>query len=215
MIIRLFALTLTVAFGCNVATVAAQETLTLEERVAARRAARLQQTETVPVHTPVNLSAMERRSAERRAQRLNNAPLPLKIALINAVNMQRARMGLPALRPNMLLEKAAMSHAQDMKTRDYFAHENPEGLRSQDRIKATGYGVINAQECHCRYEAYFGENLAKGQRTVAEVIEDWMASPPHREAILEREFMEIGVGIVDDLWVLNFGGVTITSGGAR
>lgn len=222
--IRFFLLALALTIGCNTGTVSAQG---LTDRVAARRALRQQaepeksitqlrqirqsrlgtQTASVPANAT---SSLELRREQRRTQRLNNEPLAIKIALIDAVNMERAKMGLSALRLNMLLGKSAQAHAQDMKKRDFFAHVNPDGLHSQQRIKATGYGVINAQKCHCHYAAYFGENLAKGQRTIEEVVKDWMASPPHREAILERNFTEIGVGIVDAFWVLNFGGIEIT-----
>jgi len=186
----------------------------MEARVSTRRAERIRQEQSnmqiVPAHTQSILSSLELRREQRRAQRLSNEPLPIKRVLVDAVNMERAKMGLSALRFNILLEKSAQAHAQDMKTRDYFAHINPDGLHSQQRIKATGYGVINAQKCHCHYSAHFGENLAKGQTTVKEVVRDWMESPPHREAILERDFTDIGVGIIDDLWVLNFGGIDIS-----
>lgn len=124
--------------------------------------------------------------------------------------MERAKHGVAPLRYHTELEASAQGHALDMKIRDYFSHENPEGQRSGDRIKETGYGVVNAQECRCSYKVYLGENIAKGQTTVAQVIKEWMESPSHREAMLSKDYQEVGVGIVDDIWVLNFGSVDIT-----
>ncbi len=154
-------------------------------------------------------STLLNRREMRRLQRLDEKPLPLKAEVIEGVNMERAKMGLPALRPHMDLETSAQLHAQDMKNRDFFSHENPDGLRSSDRIKATGYGVVNAQECRCSYRVFLGENLAKGQTSVEQVVREWMESPSHREAMLSKDYNEIGVGIVGDIWVLNFGKVEI------
>jgi len=159
-----------------------------------------------------NGSSLLERSNARRAERLGELPSPIKFQLIDSVNMERAKMALPPLRAHIDLETSAQRHAQDMKNRDYFSHENPDGLRSNDRIKATGYGIINAQECRCSYKVYLGENLAKGQTTIEQVVREWMESPTHRDAILSKDYDEIGVGIVDDIWVLNFGKIEITVG---
>jgi len=159
-----------------------------------------------------NGSSLLERSNARRAERLGELPSPIKFQLIDSVNMERAKMALPPLRAQIDLETSAQRHAQDMKNRDYFSHENPNGLRSNDRIKATGYGIINAQECRCSYKVYLGENLAKGQTTIEQVIREWMESPSHRDAILSKDYDDIGVGIVDDIWVLNFGKIEITVG---
>lgn len=156
-----------------------------------------------------------RRREKRRADRLESTEEPLKIQVANAVNMERARLGIPPLRYHPDLETAAQAHAQDMKNRDYFAHENPEGERSGERIKRTGYGVINAQECRCSYKVALGENIAKGQTSVEQVVREWMNSESHREAMLSRDYKEIGVGIIDDIWVLNFGSVETYPAGTR
>lgn len=60
-------------------------------------------------------------------------------------------------------------------------------------------------ECSCVPEFAVGENIAKGQLTAKQVMNDWMESPPHRKNILRTEFEEIGVGIYGNLWVQKFG----------
>jgi uncharacterized protein YkwD len=58
-----------------------------------------------------------------------------------------------------------------------------------------------------------GENLAKGQTTVAEVMEGWIESPVHRRNILDPFFRETGFGIAigkmpegdQVLWIQVFG----------
>ena len=157
------------------------------------------------------LSTLSRRE-QRRARRLAERPISLRQQVIDAVNLERAKFGLAPLLHHNSLEISAQEHARDMKVRNFFSHENPEEERSGDRIKKTGYGVVNAQTCRCSYKVYLGENIAKGQDTVEQVIEEWMASVTHREAMLSEDYDEIGVGILNDIWVLNFGSVSITKG---
>lgn len=179
-----------------------------------RRQLRINQRRSRSVSVPTkstpttSLSRLERRES-RRSRRLAGKPVPVKQLLTDGVNMERAKQGVAPLRYHKNLEDSAQKHAFDMEIRDYFSHENPEGQRSGDRIKETGYGVINAQECRCSYKVYLGENIAKGQKTVEQVIREWMESESHREAMLSKDYQEIGVGITGDIWVLNFGSVDI------
>lgn len=63
----------------------------------------------------------------------------------------------------------------------------------------------DAEQCVCKPIFAVGENIAKGQLTVEQVMEDWMNSPAHRKNILRSEFEEIGIGIYNDVWAQNFG----------
>jgi len=45
----------------------------------------------------------------------------------------------PPLAPHPALTRAARAHAQDMVTRDYFAHVSPEGIGPNARVRAEGY----------------------------------------------------------------------------
>lgn len=179
-----------------------------------RRQRRLRRTE---VHTGVRTRSLRLRQTrmERRARRLAGTPGATKIEVIAAVNLERAKQGKAPLRWNGILESAAQRHADDMQRRDFFSHKNPEGLMSGDRIQKAGYGFVDPQTCRCSYEVYLGENIARGQTSVTQVVSEWMASQSHREAILSEDFKEVGVGIVADIWVLNFGGVFITPGRAQ
>jgi len=42
------------------------------------------------------------------------------------------------------------------------------------------------------------ENIARGQRSPAEVVNSWMNSPGHRANILNPSFNQIGVGVARD-----------------
>lgn len=152
--------------------------------------------------------------------------------LIRAVNAARAEYNVPPLRSNYHLRVSAQRHAKDMAQRGYFSHFTPEGLSYVDRIRKGGYLDIQPDSCVCKQELSLegqlldrgpeymlagkqacscepsfslGENLAKGQLYVQQVMEDWMNSPNHRMNLLRPEFNEIGIGLYEDLWVQNFG----------
>jgi uncharacterized protein YkwD len=125
--------------------------------------------------------------------------------VLNLVNQERAKEGLARLTHNALLEKSAVKHAQDMKSNNYFDHTGLNGSSPTQRIKAEGYP--NVSPCNCNRRFYYGENIARGQTTPAQVVRDWMNSPGHRANIMSKNFKEIGIGIAGTYWVQNFGGV--------
>lgn len=63
----------------------------------------------------------------------------------------------------------------------------------------------SGDRCECLAKFALGENIAKGQMTPAQVVDDWMRSENHRNNILSGAFDEIGIGIFGNLWVQNFG----------
>jgi uncharacterized protein YkwD len=101
---------------------------------------------------------------------------------VRLTNAERVNAGCDALRTHARLVEAAGGHSADMAVRDYFSHTSPEGLTFVDRAKAAGYPSPG------------GENIAWGQPTAAAVVGDWMASPGHRQNILNCNFTTIGVG---------------------
>ena len=82
-----------------------------------------------------------------------------------------------------------------MVNRHYFEHRSPDGDSPEDRSLAAGY------------PDYGGENIAYGQRSAAEVMDDWMHSPDHRANILDCEFTAVGVGLDPRgmYWTQDFG----------
>ena len=105
-------------------------------------------------------------------------------------NRERAARGLPLLRENTKLRKAAKAHSEDMVARRFFAHDTPGGPNMATRILRTGYARGQGWS--------LGENIAWGTGslgTAAEIQRAWMNSPGHRANILRREFREIGIGI--------------------
>ncbi|WP_329285983.1 CAP domain-containing protein [Streptomyces sp. NBC_00691] len=103
------------------------------------------------------------------------------IALVNA---ERAKAGCGPLSANATLTRAAQGHSDDMAARDFFDHTNPDGAGPGERVTAAGYPWST-----------YGENIAMGQSSPAQVMESWMNSPGHRANILNCDFKEIGIGI--------------------
>jgi uncharacterized protein YkwD len=106
-------------------------------------------------------------------------------------NRERARHGLPRLRENPKLRRAAKRHSANMVAERYFDHTSPGGSTMVSRIRRTGY-VRRARSWA------LGENIAWGSgrlASAAQIHRSWMNSPGHRANILQRSFREIGIGI--------------------
>lgn len=112
------------------------------------------------------------------------------MALINA---QRTAQGLPVVREDARLSRAARAHAADMAAKGYFSHTGANGSRFFERAADAGYSCAAS------------ENIAQGQRTDGGVMASWMASPGHRRNILAADVTEFGIGRVDNTWVQMFG----------
>lgn len=115
----------------------------------------------------------------------------ISAAVLCLHNQQRAAKGLPPLRENAKLDRAALAHSDDMVAEGYFDHTTPSGTSFVDRILAAGYVKRNAGWT-------LGENLAWGTgdlSTPAGVMGSWMSSPGHKANILKRAYREVGIGI--------------------
>jgi uncharacterized protein YkwD len=123
-------------------------------------------------------------------------PTADNLALVRAAvlclhNQTRAAQGLPLLRENAKLDKAALGHSSDMVAAGYFDHTAPGGATFVDRIVGARYVQ--------RSDGWtLGENLAWGTgdlSTPAGVMKSWMNSPGHKANILKRAYRDVGIGI--------------------
>lgn len=114
-----------------------------------------------------------------------NALNPFEQEVLNIVNAERAQVGCGALTPNDKLVVAARGHSLDMANNDFFSHTGSNGSSPGDRIEAQGYNW-----------SWWGENIAAGYTTPADVMNGWMDSPGHRDNILDCNFTEIGIGYI-------------------
>ncbi len=124
-----------------------------------------------------NVNAMQQPSNSNAIKTMENE-------VVRLVNIQRSKVGLPALKVNLQLSKVARLKAEDMKNRNYFSHTSPTYGSPFNMMKRFGVSYSAA-----------GENIAQGQRTAAAVMISWMNSPGHRQNILNKNYNQIGVGV--------------------
>ena len=105
------------------------------------------------------------------------------------VNQDRVAAGLPALRLDQTLSVAAEAKAQDMATKEYFAHTAPDGTTPWYFFEKAGYSY-----------RYAGENLAIHFTDVEDEESAWMASEKHRENILSPKYVETGIAVAEIPW---------------
>nr|WP_106785019.1 CAP domain-containing protein [Lysinibacillus timonensis] len=103
--------------------------------------------------------------------------------VIALTNQERAKNGLPPLKQNWELSRVARYKSQDMSDLNYFSHTSPTYGTPFKMIE--NFGISSSAAA---------ENIAKGQRTAAEVVKSWMNSSGHRANILNGTYTEIGVG---------------------
>jgi hypothetical protein len=115
--------------------------------------------------------------------------------VIRLTNAQRAANGLGALTQNSALDGAALAKGNDMLAKGYWAHFAPDGTSPWSFFLNFGY----------KYK-YAGENLARDFPDASSAVAAWMNSPSHKENILNPNYREIGIGVVEG----NLAGVETT-----
>jgi uncharacterized protein YkwD len=122
-------------------------------------------------------------------------------AVLCLLNGERGGRGLPALRLDRRLSVAARRHSADMVAQGYFEHTSRSGASFVSRIAATGW-------TRNRSSWRVAEDLAWGtgaRATPAGIVAAWMASPPHRRAIL-GPYRSVGIGVALGVPVSGAGG---------
>ena len=115
-------------------------------------------------------------------------PATLEAGIFAGINAERAAAGLPPLQSDPDLVMVARERSTDMAQRGYFSHVSPSG--------ETFSSLMRSQGVSC---SWCGENIAynnyTADQTVAAVLTSWMASPGHRDNILNPNFARLGVGV--------------------
>lgn len=106
--------------------------------------------------------------------------------VIRLTNVERAKNGLSSLTENSTLSQAAIAKGNDMLAKGYWAHFAPDGTSPWSFFLSFGY----------KYK-YAGENLARDFSDASTAVNAWMNSPSHRENILNANYQEIGIGVVE------------------
>ena len=106
---------------------------------------------------------------------------------VRLVNEHRVSIGLRPLEWDSDVAAAALFHSEDMRSRNYFSHIDPEGNEPWDRLNDQGV-LYNAA----------AENIARGQRSGEQVLQTWLNSSGHRANIENGDYTHHGVGYVEE-----------------
>ncbi|MFN8493483.1 MAG: LysM peptidoglycan-binding domain-containing protein [Caldilineaceae bacterium] len=107
--------------------------------------------------------------------------------IAQAINQQRANVGLPPLNLHPLLNQAAQNHAEDMVNSHVYGHIGSDGSYVRQRVERLGYasgGLVS--------ENWVSANDADG------AMNWWMSDWIHRQNILNPTWRELGVGVAGD-----------------
>jgi len=107
-------------------------------------------------------------------------------AVLEAMNSYRADKGLPPLKFDARLQKAADDRMRDMEEQEYWAHESPDGRSPFTWVRSEGYDF-----------EFAGENLAAGFETTEIMVASWMESPGHRANIMSPLYADCAIAIID------------------
>jgi uncharacterized protein YkwD len=103
--------------------------------------------------------------------------------MVNLINAERAKAGVKLIVPNDKLMASAEAKCLDMIKRGYWAHFASDGTSPWQFFIANGYNY-----------RYAGENLARDYATDHDSMVALMASPTHRDNILNSKYKEVGIG---------------------
>ncbi len=127
------------------------------------------------------------------------------------INRERVSRGLPALEPDVRLERAGRAHARDMVRRGYFSHVTLEGTRPSDRLRDAGYVGDGGWW-------RVGETLAWGRGALSSapaVVRAWLRSRSHRRILLHPGYRDLGVGAIAGVPFGDEGMTYVSEFGAR
>jgi hypothetical protein len=106
--------------------------------------------------------------------------------VIELTNKERLNAGVTIVKENTELDAAALAKATDMFEHNYWAHVSPTGTEPWYFITQSGYKYQHA-----------GENLARDFSNPSDVVKAWMASPTHRQNLLDGRYKDIGIAVLD------------------
>ncbi len=137
----------------------------------------------VVANFPVYVDVPEPALPQEQAVDQVTSPAAMEAELLALINADRAKAGVRPLVPWPALATVARAHSQDMVDHKFVAHVSPTLGTTEDRLKRGG---IAWQQ--------FGENIGMAS-TAIEVHEGLMASPGHRQSIVNPAYTHVGIGV--------------------
>jgi uncharacterized protein YkwD len=113
--------------------------------------------------------------------------------LAGLVNQHRQSVGCGPLQLHSGTGSVSQHHSEDMVSRNFFGHTNPDGKTPFDRLRDAGITYRAA-----------GENIAAGHLTAAVVFRAWLNSDGHRANIENCVYTHHGMGLQENRWTHMF-----------
>lgn len=108
--------------------------------------------------------------------------------IINQTNQYRVQSGLPALKADQSLMKAAQARARDMALTGDFSHTVATTTASKKPWQFMTKNGYNFE--------YAGENLAAHFPDATSTVEAWKNSKTHNANLVDKKYKDIGVAVV-------------------
>lgn len=121
-----------------------------------------------------------------------------EIRLVDLIQDMRYQNSAEILHLSQPLTRAAAWHSRDMATNVGLSHTDSLG---RNTVKPP---PLN-RAIDCGYVTWAGENVAAGFGDAESVLAAWMASPGHRQNLLNNSFRVIGVGRHGGYWTVTLG----------
>lgn len=122
--------------------------------------------------------------------------------MVLATNLLRTSKGLPPLRIDPGLCRAADLHAREMAERNYFSHQGPQSMFAStpgSRAFRQGYSW-----------ARIAENICAGYPSASTAFNSFLFSKPHYHNMVDPVLLDIGIGVAKSetnrlYWVMLLG----------
>ncbi|MGG5253072.1 CAP domain-containing protein [Neobacillus sp. SM06] len=113
--------------------------------------------------------------------------------IFDLTNILRVRHNLKPLKWDQKTANVAYEHSKDMVVNNDFSHTSKKFGSLSDRLNTAKVVFQSA-----------GENIAANYSDAPAVVEGWLNSKGHRDALLNKEFSYLGVGVYQKYYTQNF-----------
>lgn len=113
---------------------------------------------------------------------------PLESGMLAAINARRIAAGLKPVAIDPVLTEVSRKRSQDMVSRNYFSHTNPDGTTFVQALLASGVDTGTVGEI-------LGRNNAGDDASVGMVVEAFTKSPSHNLHLVYQSYEWAGIGV--------------------
>ncbi len=126
-------------------------------------------------------------------EKLTSVEFGTEQEIFDLTNVLRLRNNVDPLVWDEAISEVAYEHSKDMAENNDFSHNSKKFGSLQDRLKNAKVVYQTA-----------GENIAANYTDGPAVVEGWLNSKGHREALLNKDYTHLGVGVFQKYYTQNF-----------